>query len=104
LNPADSLSKRSDYKAQEKPSLVQKDILASKLVESNPGLSKTARLNSELYNTVVAQEELTSTQKDLCNIVKCQLCKASKLKLDIVAESKLIDLPETELCNIAKTT
>src|SRR5438045_6575220 len=46
LNPADGPSRRHDYKAQDEPSLVQKDLLASKLVESNPDLSETARLNS----------------------------------------------------------
>ena len=46
LNPADGPSRRPDYKAQGEPSLVQKDLLASKLVESNPDLSETARLNS----------------------------------------------------------
>src|SRR5438045_8194527 len=46
LNPADGPSRRPNYKAQEEPSLVQKDLLASKLVESNPDLLETARLNS----------------------------------------------------------
>src|SRR5438045_3572327 len=46
LNPADGPSRWPDYKAQGEPSLVQKDLLASKLVESNPDLSETARLNS----------------------------------------------------------
>src|SRR5438045_9537145 len=46
LNPADGPSSQPDYKAQEEPSLVQKDLLVSKLVESNPDLSGTARLNS----------------------------------------------------------
>ena len=54
LNPADGPSRRLDYKAQAEPSLVQKDILASKLVGSNPDLSETARLSSTLYNTVIA--------------------------------------------------
>ena len=46
---------------------MQKDLLASKLVESNSGLSQTARLNS----TIIAYKELSVTQKDLCNTVKC---------------------------------
>jgi hypothetical protein len=57
---------------------------------------ETARLNSiKLYNTVIApeeriaQEELSVTQKDLCNTVKCQLC---------------INLPEAELCDAARAT
>jgi hypothetical protein len=54
LNPANGPSRRPDYKAQAEPSLVQKDILASKLVESNADLSETARLSSTLYNTVIA--------------------------------------------------
>ena len=57
---------------------MQKDILASKLVESDPNLSETARLSSTLYNIVIAQEELGVTQKDLCNTVKCQLCHAAR--------------------------
>jgi hypothetical protein len=79
LNPADGPSRRPDYKAQVEPSLVQKDILASKLVESNPGLSETARLDSEL-----------------CNTVKCQLCEAVR--------PEFIHLPEAELCNAARAT
>ena len=51
LNPADGPSRRPDYKAQEEPNLVQKDLLASKLVESNPELSETARFSTTLYNT-----------------------------------------------------
>jgi hypothetical protein len=58
---------------------VQKDILASKLVESNPSLLETARLNSEL-----------------CNIVKCQLCEA--------VGSKYINLLEVELCDAVRAT
>ena len=106
LNPADGPSRRPDYKAQGEPSLVQKDILASKLVESNPDLSETARLNStKLYNTVIAQEELSVTQKDLCNTVKCQLCEAVRPELeDIVARSEFISLPEAELCDAARAT
>ena len=61
---------------------MQKDILASKLVESNPGLSETARLYSEL-----------------CNTVKCQLCEAVR-----PIRSELINLPEAELCDVARAT
>jgi hypothetical protein len=65
-NPADGPLKRPDYKAQREPRLVQKDLLASKLVESNPGLSDTARLDSmKLYSTVMAQGEPSLVQKDL---------------------------------------
>ena len=80
--------------------------MASKLVESNPDLSETARLNStKLYNTVIAQEELSVTQKDLCNTVKCQLCEAVRPELeDIVARSEFISLPEAELCDAARAT
>ena len=46
MNPADGPSSQPDYKAQEEPSLVQKDLLVSKLAESNPDLLETARLNS----------------------------------------------------------
>src|SRR5580693_7965133 len=90
LNPADGPSRRPDYKAQGEPSLVQKDILASKLVESNPDLLETARLDlTKLY-------KLSVTQKDLCNTVKCQLCEA--------IGSEFINLPEAELCDAAKAT
>jgi hypothetical protein len=72
LNPADGPSRRPDYKAQGEPSLVQKDLLASRLVESNAGL---------------------------CNIVKCQLCNAIRLELcdtakatqRVIARSPLVD-------------
>ena len=52
LNLANSLSRQLDYQAQGELSLVQKDLLASKLIESNPDLSETARLNLELCNTI----------------------------------------------------
>src|SRR6202035_4961043 len=91
LNPVDGPSRRPDYKAQAEPSLVQKDILASKLVESDPDLLETARLSSTLYNTAIAQEELSVTQKDLCNTVKCQLCEA--------VGSEIINLPKAKLYN-----
>jgi len=80
LNPADGPSRRPDYKAQEEPSLVQKDLLASRLVGPNSGLSETARLNS------------------LCNTVKCQLCIAARSELAL-AEARpesIISLPEAE--------
>ena len=68
---------------------MQKDLLASKLIESNPGLLETARLNSEL-----------------CNTVKCQLCTAARLELeDIVARPEFkISLLEAELCNVVRAT
>jgi hypothetical protein len=82
LNPANGPSRRPDYKAQAEPSLVQKDLLANKLVESNPDLLETARLNStKLHNTAIAQEELSLIQKDLCNTVRCQLCIVVRPKL-----------------------
>ena len=88
MNSADGPSRRPNYQAQGELSLVQKDLLASKLIESNPDLSETARLNSEL-----------------CDIVKCQLCKAAGPKLDIVAGSEFkISLPEAELCDTARAT
>ena len=81
LNPTNSLLRQLNYKAQGEPSLVQKDILASKLVGSNPNLLETARLNLiKLYNIVIAQEELSVIQKDLCNTIKCQLCKVVRTK------------------------
>ena len=79
LNPADGPSRRPDYKAQGEPSLVQKDLLASKLVESNLDLSETARLNSRL-----------------CDTVKCQLCKTARPKLHVVARSERSPLVDSK--------
>ena len=99
LNPANGPSRRPDYKAQAEPSLVQKDLLANKLVESNPNLLEIARLNStKLYNTTIAQEELSLIQKDLCNTVRCQLCIVVRPKLAL-AKAKpesIFSLPEVE--------
>ena len=44
--------RKPDYKAQEESSLVQKDLLASKLIESDLSLLEIARLSIELYNIV----------------------------------------------------
>ena len=63
MNPANGPSRRPDYKAQREPCLVQMELLASKLVESNSDLSETARLDLRL-----------------CNAVECQLCKAVRLE------------------------
>ena len=52
LNPADGPSRRPNYKAQEEPSLVQADLLASKLVESDPSLPGAAGPYLGLCNTV----------------------------------------------------
>src|ERR1700724_490306 len=80
LNPADGLSRRSDYKAQEEPSLIQKDLLASKLVKSNPDPAEIARL-----------------ELGLCNTVRCQLCKAARPKLDdIIARSERSPLVDSK--------
>ncbi len=112
LNPADGPSRRPDYKAQQEPSLVQKDLLAKRLVESDPDLPEAARLDI--------------TQLGLCNIAKCQLCEAAKPGLHKVTrpefEPELCDtarpeldikvarpelrsnLPEAELCEAARAT
>src|SRR5271155_1579727 len=72
LNPADGPSRRPDYKAQGEPGLVQKELLASKLVGS-----RTDRPNTRLHNTArcysIAQGELSPVTDSLCNTVKCQL-------------------------------
>jgi hypothetical protein len=81
---------------------VQKDILASKLVESNPSLLETARLNSELCNTVKCQ--LCEAVRPIRPELKNQLYKTAKLKLNIVAKPKLIDLLEAELYNAVRAT
>src|SRR6266536_3895136 len=59
LNPADGPSRRPDFpgQAREIPSLVQTDLLASKLVGADSDLLEAARPNSKL-----------------CNIAKFQLC------------------------------
>jgi hypothetical protein len=109
LNPADGPSRRPDYKAQEEPSLVQKDLLASKLVGSNPDLSKTARLDKGLCDAV------EQPQCRLCNTVKCQLCDAVRQpenrlcdaagpKLDTLARTHFVSLPKAELCDAARAT
>ena len=59
---------------------MQKDLLASKLVESNPDLLETARRNSKL-----------------CNTVKCQLCEAVRLELEnIIARSEQSPLVDSK--------
>jgi transposase InsO family protein len=80
LNPADGPSRRPDYMAtaQREPSLVQKDLLASKLVGANSDLPKAARL------------------EPLCEIAKCQLCEIARAELDS-------HLPKAEeLCGVAR--
>ena len=59
-------------------SLVQGDLQASKLVESNPSLSETARRSA-----------------GLCDTARCQLCYTA---------GQYRDLPEAELCNAARAT
>ena len=58
--------------AQKKPSLVQNNLLVSRLVSSNSDLLEAARPDSKLYN-----------------IAKCQLCKIARMT------------PEFQLYNIA---
>ena len=89
MNPANGPSRRPDYKAQGEPSLVQKDLLASKLVGFD---SETARLNS------IAQGELRPEKDSLCNTVKCQLCIAARPEpaLAKARPETIISLPEAE--------
>src|SRR5438045_182643 len=113
LNPADGPSRWPDYKAQEEPSIVQKDLLASKLVESNPDLLETARPDFGL-------------DFGLCSAVRCQLCEVvgpescmtnrldlenrlyktarPELELSIARPKPVISLPEAELCDAARVT
>src|SRR5438045_3576290 len=109
LNPADGPSRRPDYKAQEEPSLVQKDLLASKLVESDPDLSETARLDFGLCNAVRCQ---------LCEVVGPESCMTKRpelenrlyrtarpeLELSVARPEPIISLPEAELCDTARAT
>src|SRR5436189_1329003 len=109
LNPADGPSRRPDYKAQGEPSLVQKDLLASKLVESDPDLSETARLDFGLCNTVKCQ---------LCEVVGPESCMTNRpelenrlyrtarpeLELSVARPEPIISLPEAELCDTARVT
>jgi hypothetical protein len=67
LNPANSPSRRPDYKAQEEPSLVQTGLLASRLVGSDPGLSETAR---PLYNTVKCYSSLVQKELQASKLVE----------------------------------
>jgi hypothetical protein len=69
LNPADGPSRRPDYmaKAQKEPSLVQKDLLASKL-ETGPDSDRPRATRPDLL---------------LCEVAKCQLCEIAKAVSDI---------------------
>ena len=69
LNPADGPSRRPDYmaKAQREPSLVQKDVLASKL---------EIRPDSDW-------PKATSSDSLLCEVAKCQLCEIAMVAPDI---------------------
>ena len=98
MNPADGPSRRPNYKAQEEPGLVQKELLASKLVGSrtdrpNPRLHDTARCYS------IAQRELSPVTDSLCDTVKCQLCIAARPKLEEFSEakSKFISLQDVDI-------
>src|SRR5436190_5681491 len=109
LNPADGPLRRPDYKAQEEPSLVQKDLLASKLVEPDPDLSETARLDFGLCNAVRCQ---------LCEVVGPESCMTNRperenrlyrtarpeLELSVARPEPIISLPEAELCDTARAT
>jgi hypothetical protein len=68
-NPADGPSRRPDYmaKAQREPSLVQKDLLASKL-ETGPDSERPRATRPDL---------------PLYEVAKCQLCKIAKAVSDI---------------------
>jgi hypothetical protein len=68
LNPADGPSRRPDYmaKAQKEPSLVQKDLLASKL-EIGPDSDRPGATRSI----------------PLCKVAKCQLCEIARTVPDI---------------------
>jgi hypothetical protein len=68
-NPADRPLRRPDYmaKAQKEPSLVQKDLLASKL-ETRPDSNRPRATRPDLL---------------LCEVAKCQLCEIAKAVSDI---------------------
>jgi hypothetical protein len=68
-NPANRPSRRPDYiaKAQKEPSLVQKDLLASKL-ETGPDSDRPKAIRPDLL---------------LCEVAKCQLCEIAKAVSDI---------------------
>ena len=76
LNPADGPSRRPDYmaKAQREPSLVQKDVLASKL---------EIRPDSDW-------PEATRADLPLCEVAKCQLCEVARA------------VPNIRLCDTAR--
>ena len=76
LNPADGPSRRPDYmaKAQREPSLVQKDVLASKL---------EIRPDSDW-------PEATKADLPLCEVAKCQLCEVARA------------VPNIRLCDTAR--
>ena len=72
MNPADGPSRRPDYmaKAQREPSLVQKDLLASKL-ETGPDSDRPGATRPDL---------------PLCEIAKCQLCEVARAVSDFTIQ------------------
>jgi hypothetical protein len=88
LNPADGPSRRPDYmaKAQREPSLVQKDLLASKL-ETGPDSDRPGATRPDL---------------PLCEVAKCQLCEVARAVPDIRPAVRPYSDFTTQLCNTAR--
>jgi hypothetical protein len=129
LNPADGPSRRPDYKARRTPDLVQKDLLASKLVvpdskvlkatrsipkaRRTPDLVQKVRLASKLVVPDSKVPEATrSIPVPLCDIAKCQLYEIARMaepSLHNVARRGPVrhgvarNSPDIRLCNTARS-
>jgi hypothetical protein len=126
LNPADGPSRRPDYMAtaQKEPGLLQNDLLAGRLAESNlrvtdiplnPDL-QAGRLPGPLSpaNGPPRRPDLTGRAgkipRGLCKIARCQLCEAAWVIPEFPGPRPVVPdrpnncLPEAELCDTARAT
>jgi hypothetical protein len=102
LNPVDGPSRRPDYmaKAQKEPSLVQKDLLASKL-ETGPDSDRPRATRPDLPLCEVARCQLCEVARavpdlPLC-IAKCQLCEVARAVPDLP-----LCIAKCQLCEVVK--
>ena len=94
--------------AQKEPSLLQRDLLADRLVGSD--LTGLARRIPSLVQTDLPASKLVGADSDLlktarpdsklCNIAKCQLCEVANAGLGNIPAF----LPEARLCDTARAT
>ena len=87
LNPADSLSQRPDYitKAQREPSLVQKDILISKL-EIRPDSDWPGAIRADLLLYKVAKCQLYKVTIAVLNIRLCNTARPARPYSDFIIQ------------------